>query len=385
MVVVGGITRLTLSGLSITEWQPVVGIVPPLSAADWVAEFAKYQLIPEYRLVHYGMTLDEFKSIYWWEYAHRLLGRLIGIAFAGPFVWFLVRGRLPRRLVPPLCGILLLGFTQGALGWYMVESGLADRVEVSQYRLVAHLALALAIYAAILWVALGIIREPPRSVQRIPLAGLDPAIHVSNPPKGVGRGATPGFSTNGLAQAKPGGGHGDVKHRGSIFSLADPGWGWRWAGNAVLFLVAVTIAAGGFVAGIRAGLTYNTFPLMDGKLVPDGYAQLRPFFLNWFENVAAVQFDHRLLAVTTAIVVMLLWATGRRTVLPRPARTALHGLAGVTLLQVALGIATLLLVVPIPLAAAHQAGAVLLLTAAINFRHAVRRVSPIDGKAPAPI
>ncbi len=158
MVVVGGITRLTLSGLSITEWQPVVGIVPPLSAADWVAEFAKYQLIPEYRLVHYGMTLDEFKSIYWWEYAHRLLGRLIGIAFAGPFVWFLVRGQLPRRLVPPLCGILLLGFTQGALGWYMVESGLADRVEVSQYRLVAHLALALAIYAAILWVALGIIR-----------------------------------------------------------------------------------------------------------------------------------------------------------------------------------------------------------------------------------
>jgi cytochrome c oxidase assembly protein subunit 15 len=129
----------------------------PCSAADWAAEFAKYQQIPEYRVVHFAMTLDEFKSIYFWEYAHRLLGRLIGIAFAVPFIWFLARRRLPRRLVPPLAGILVLGFGQGVLGWYMVESGLADRVEVSQYRLVAHLALALAIYAAILWVALGIV------------------------------------------------------------------------------------------------------------------------------------------------------------------------------------------------------------------------------------
>jgi heme a synthase len=385
MVAIGGITRLTLSGLSITEWQPVVGVVPPLSATDWAAEFAKYKATPEYRAVHCGMTLDEFKNIYWWEYAHRLLGRLIGVVFAGPFIWFLVRGRLPRRLVPPFCGILLLGAAQGGLGWYMVESGLADRVEVSQYRLVAHLSLALAIYAAILWVALGIIREPPRSVQRIPLAGPDPDIHLSNPAKGVGGRATPGFSTNGSSQAKPGGGHADVKHRGAIITLVDPGWGWRWAGNAVLFLVALTIAAGGFVAGTRAGLTYNTFPLMDGRLIPEGYAQLRPFFLNWFENVAAVQFDHRLLAAATAIVILLLWAAGRRTVLPRPARTALNGLAGVTLLQVALGVATLVLVVPVSLAAAHQAGAVLLLTAAINFRHTVRSVAAIDEKAPAPI
>ena len=328
MVVVGGITRLTLSGLSITEWKPVVGIVPPLSAADWAAEFAKYKALPEYRAVHYGMTLDEFKSIYWWEYAHRLLGRLIGVAFAIPLAWFLARGKLPRRAIPALCGVLLLGFAQGGLGWYMVESGLADRVEVSQYRLVAHLALALGIYTAILWVALGIVREPAPDV---------------------------------------------------------PGKKWRRAADAVLSLVALAIAAGGFVAGTRAGLTYNTFPLMDGKLVPDGYAQLHPFFLNWFENVAAVQFDHRLLAITTAIVVMLLWGAGRRAVLPRPASTALHGLAGMTLLQAALGVATLLLVVPIPLAAAHQAGAVLLLTAAINFRHAVRRGSPIDEEAPAPI
>jgi heme a synthase len=328
MVVVGGVTRLTLSGLSITEWQPVVGVMPPLSAADWAAEFAKYKAIPEYRAVHYGMTLDEFKNIYWWEYAHRLLGRLIGVAFAIPFAWFLVRGKLPRRLIPALCGVLLLGFAQGGLGWYMVESGLADRVEVSQYRLVGHLALALGIYTAILWVALGIVRGPARVALKT---------------------------------------------------------GWRRAADAVLSLLALAIAAGGFVAGTRAGLTYNTFPLMDGKLVPDGYAQLHPFFLNWFENVAAVQFDHRLLAVTTALVILLVWAAGWRASLPGPACAALHGLLAVAVLQVALGIATLLYVVPIALAAAHQAGALLLLTAGIVFRHTLRPVAPMDEKAPAPI
>jgi heme a synthase len=328
MVVVGGITRLTLSGLSITEWQPVVGIVPPLSTADWAAEFAKYKEIPEYRAVHYGMTLYEFKSIYWWEYAHRLLGRMIGVAFAGPFVWFLARGKLPPRLMLPLGGILLLGFAQGGLGWYMVESGLAERVEVSQYRLVAHLALALAIYATILWTALGIALRPV---------------------------------------------------------LKDRGWGWRRAAETVLFFVVLTILAGGFVAGTRAGLTYNTFPLMDGRLVPEGYAQLRPFVLNWFENIPAVQFDHRLLAVVTTVVILLVWRAGWGAALPRPVRAALHGLLAVALLQVALGIATLLLAVPVPLAAAHQAGAVLLLTAAIFFRHAVRGVAPMDEKTPAPI
>jgi heme a synthase len=328
MVVVGGVTRLTLSGLSITEWQPVVGVVPPLSAADWAAEFAKYREIPEYRAVHFAMSLEEFKTIYFWEYAHRLLGRLIALAYAVPFVWFLVRGRLPRRLIPPLCGILLLGFAQGGLGWYMVESGLAERAEVSQYRLVAHLALALAIYAAILWTALGIVRRPAR---------------------------------------------------------VDVGQGWRRAGDAVLFFVVLTILAGGFVAGTRAGLTYNTFPLMDGRLVPEGYAQLRPFVLNWFENIAAVQFDHRLLAVATAVVIMLAWAAGWRATLPRQARAALHVLFAVNVLQVALGVTTLLLVVPIALAAAHQAGAVLLLTAAIVFRHTLRRVVPMDVSAPAPI
>ena len=321
MVVVGGITRLTLSGLSITEWKPVVGIVPPLSAADWAAEFAKYKAIPEYRAVHYAMSLAEFKGIYYWEYFHRLLGRLIGIAFAAPFLWFLARRRLPRRLVLPLAGILGLGLAQGLLGWYMVESGLADRIEVSQYRLVAHLALALAIYSAIFWVALGIVKAPP-------LVGASP--------------------------------------------------GWRRAAEALLALVALTILAGGFVAGTRAGLTYNTFPLMDGRMVPAGYDQLQPFYLNWFENIAAVQFDHRVLAVTTFIAVLSLWTVGLRARLPKPARAALHLLMTAAALQVALGISTLLLVVPIPLAAAHQAGAVLLLTAAIYFRHTLCRAAEMD-------
>jgi cytochrome c oxidase assembly protein subunit 15 len=207
----------------------------------------------------------------------------------------------------------------------MVKSGLADRVEVSQYRLTAHLALALAIYAAILWTALGLVRS------------------------------SPGASA-----------------------------GWRRAAEAVLVLVALTILAGGFVAGTRAGLTYNTFPLMDGRLVPAGYAQLHPLWLNWFENIAAVQFDHRALAVATASAVFLLWAAGLRASLPIPARNALHTLVAIAVLQVALGISTLLLAVPIPLAAAHQAGAVLLLTAAILFRHSLRSPAPMNkGEAEA--
>jgi cytochrome c oxidase assembly protein subunit 15 len=328
MVVVGGITRLTLSGLSITEWKPVVGILPPLSIADWAAEFAKYKQIPQYQLVQYAMTLDEFKTIYFWEYLHRLLGRLVGIAYAVPYFWFLVQRRLPRSLILPLAGILLLGFGQGALGWYMVESGLADRVEVSQYRLVAHLALALAIYAAILWVALGIVRGPPR---------------------------------NGVSA------------------------GWRRVAEAVILLVALTIAAGGFVAGTRAGLIYNTFPLMDGRLVPVSYDQLHPFWLNWFENVAAIQFDHRVLAVATAAAVLVVWAAGVRTALPRATLLALRALLAAVVLQVALGVATLLLVVPTPLAAAHQATAVLLLTAAIMFRHTMRETTVVDAGRRAPI
>ncbi|HZK89479.1 MAG TPA: COX15/CtaA family protein [Stellaceae bacterium] len=318
MVVIGGITRLTWSGLSITEWQPVTGIVPPLSAAAWQAEFAKYQQIPQYRLLNAGMSLGDFKTIFLWEYVHRLWGRLIGFVYLVPFLYFLIRGRISRRLAWPLAGIFALGGCQGALGWYMVESGLADRIEVSQYRLTAHLALALVIYAATLWTALGLLENPR--------GGAPPRIR---------RGA-----------------------------------------ELVLALVGLTIVAGGFVAGLNAGLVYNTFPLMDGRFVPAGYAQLEPFIRNWFENVPAVQFDHRLLAMTTVGSVILLWFAGARgaprSALPVAARRALHALLAAALLQLALGISTLLLVVPIALATVHQGGAVLLLTAAIVLRHRLR-------------
>jgi heme a synthase len=328
MVVLGGITRLTQSGLSITDWQPVIGIVPPLSHAEWVAEFDRYKLIPQYHALNRGMSLADFKYIFLWEYVHRLWGRLIGLAYLVPLVWFVARRRVPRRLVWPLVGIFALGGAQGLLGWYMVESGLVHRVEVSQYRLVAHLALALAIYAATLWIALGL--------------GWPPADN----------------------QARP---------------------RWQRLGEGLIALVALTICAGGFTAGLHAGLLFNTFPLMDGHAVPAGYARLHPFARNWFENVAAVQFDHRLLAETTVTAVVLLWLAGARAALPRPARVAQHAVVAAVLLQFSLGVATLLFVVPIPLAVAHQAGAVVLLTAAILFRHTLRRSRRLDRAVAAAI
>ena len=344
MVVIGGVTRLTLSGLSITEWQPVTGIIPPLSAAAWAAEFEKYQHIPQYRLMNAGMSLADFQTIYWWEYVHRLWGRLIGLVYLVPFLYFVARGRIPRRLAWPLAGIFALGAAQGALGWYMVESGLADRVDVSQYRLVAHLVLALAIYGVTLWIALGLLGREFRPST------------IESPHPSAARAADSLLRLRG---------------RVGVGAL------WRRISEAIIALIALTIGAGGFVAGLHAGLTYNTFPLMDGHFVPAGYAQLQPFARNWFENVAAVQFDHRLLAMTTAGAIAVLWLAGGRAAdgwaaLPRRARFALHALLAAAAVQFALGVSTLLLVVPIPLAAAHQAAAVLLLTAAIVFRHALR-------------
>jgi heme a synthase len=352
MVMIGGITRLTWSGLSITEWQPVTGIVPPLSAADWAGEFAKYQQTSQYKLLNAGMSLADFKTIFLWEYVHRLWGRLIGFVYALPFLYFLIRGRIPRRVAWPLAGIFVLGGAQGALGWYMVESGLANRIEVSQYRLTAHLALALVIYAATLWTALGLLEHP-------------------SPPFGGERDADTKRRQGEVGTASASG----IPHLTPALSAPERGEGvssgWRRAAETVLCLIGLTIIAGGFVAGLNAGLTYNTFPLMDGSFVPAGYAQLTPFFRNWFENIPAVQFDHRVLAITTVTSVIALWLAGWRT-LPHPARLALHALLAIALLQLSLGISTLLLVVPIPLAAAHQAGAVLLLTAAIMLRHHLR-------------
>jgi cytochrome c oxidase assembly protein subunit 15 len=355
MVVIGGITRLTWSGLSITEWQPVTGAIPPLSAADWQSEFAKYQQTSQYILLNAGMSLADFKTIFLWEYVHRLWGRLIGFVYLLPFLYFLMRRRIPRRLAWPLSGIFGLGFAQGALGWWMVESGFANRIEVSQYRLTAHLALALVIYAATLWTALGLLGSP------------SPARREREGPS-ARRWEGKGYRHTEPAPNGP-------PHPALSPQPARVEWKLVWlrhVASGVLCLVGLTIVAGGFVAGLNAGLTYNTFPLMDGNFVPEGYAQLSPFVRNWFESVPAVQFDHRLLAETTVSVVILLWLAGRRATLAHPARLALDALFAATLLQASLGISTLLLVVPVPLAAAHQAGAVLLLTTTIVFRHTLR-------------
>jgi cytochrome c oxidase assembly protein subunit 15 len=314
MVVVGGITRLTHSGLSIVEWQPIVGALPPLGESEWRDAFDKYQRTPEYRLVNPEMDLDGFKRIFRWEYAHRLLGRLIGAAFLLPLLWFVARRRIGRPLAWRLAAIFALGGLQGALGWYMVQSGLVDDPRVSQYRLAAHLGVALLIYAAMLWVALDLLR--PRAPE---------------PPPGTRRFA---------------------------FALV-----------ALVFVMAIS---GSFVAGIRAGLAYNTFPLMNGYVAPPGMFVLDPWYLNFFGNVATVQFDHRLIAWLLALLIPWFWAQVCRSAAPRRARTAANLLLAALALQITLGIATLLNAVPVPLAAAHQAGALLVFTAALLAAHALR-------------
>ncbi len=237
LVLVGGATRLTDSGLSITEWKPILGIIPPLNEADWAAAFSKYQQIPEYKLQNAGMLLQDFKFIFWWEWAHRFLARLIGIAFVVPLIWFAIRGRLGRSLWPSLVALLVLGAAQGALGWFMVYSGLTERVDVSQYRLSAHLTLASIIFAAIIWVGLGIGRLRQRPLQCSEYVSL-----------------------------------------------------------GLVVLVLLQIAAGGFVAGLDAGMGYNTWPKMEGAWIPEGLAVMKPAWRNLFENALTVQFQHRLLA-----------------------------------------------------------------------------------------
>ncbi len=322
MAVIGAVTRLTESGLSIMEWAPISGTLPPLSEAEWQRVFALYQQIPEYQEINRGMSLDEFRSIFWLEYVHRLWGRLIGVVFLVPLVWFWLRRRLRPGLSRQLWGIFALGALQGGMGWYMVASGFAERTDVSQYRLVAHLLLACAIYIYTLMIALGL------------LAPVRPGV-------AAGRG---------------------VKLRLGLIGL--------------ILLLVVTIASGGFVAGLNAGFIYNTFPLMDGRMVPADYDALSPWSANLFENVAAVQFNHRVLAIATLIAAVVLWAVSRAIAMTAEARRTMTLLAAVAALQVALGISALLLVVPVWLGALHQAGALTLLTVAICALHALRRANP---------
>jgi heme a synthase len=315
MMVLGGVTRLTRSGLSIVEWDPVMGAIPPLSQAQWENTFDKYKLTPEYRHVNTGMSLREFKGIFYVEWAHRLLGRLIGVVFLVPFVYFLARRRIPRELVPKLVTMFVLGGLQGALGWYMVKSGLIDIPRVSPYRLTAHLAFAVVIYAYIFWTALGLLypREPFPAPGRL-----------------------------------------------------------RRFGTAVTALIFLMMLSGGFVAGNKAGFAFNTFPLMNGHFFPAGLYALRPWWINLFENVATVQFDHRVIAYLLCLVIPAFWWAVTRAPLPGRAQLGVHLLLGWLAVQVTLGITTLLYVVPVPLAAAHQAGALVLFTLALLVRHALR-------------
>ena len=333
MIALGGATRLTGSGLSIMEWAPLMGTLPPLSETEWRRLYALYQQIPQYSLVNQGFGIEGFKGIFWLEWTHRLWGRLIGIAFLLPLIWFAVRGAIDGRLARRLGLLFLLGGLQGAIGWFMVASGFAaDSTAVSPYRLVVHLAMALVLYSVILWTALGLWRH-----------------------------GTP-------AAAEP--------------AAAPPAL--RRLSVAVLHLVALTVMAGGFVAGLHAGLTYNTFPLMDGRLVPEGYWAL-PGLRNLTENIAAVQFDHRLLATGTALLALGTVAYGLRGGVRGVLRTRLLLLGGAVLAQYALGVSTLLWVVPVPLATAHQAMAVLLLTTALALLHAQPRTQPGRGMRPSPV
>lgn len=318
MISIGGITRLTHSGLSIVEWQPLVGALPPLTEVQWEETFAKYRQTPEYKQVNQGMSLDSFKGIFWWEYLHRLLGRLIGAAFLLPLLWFAWRGAIRRRLLPRLLGIFVLGGLQGALGWYMVASGLVDDPRVSQYRLTAHLLMAFLIYAAMLWLAMDL------------------------------------YGTRVGHQ-------GQAKHSHALRRHA-------WA---ILCLVLLMVITGGFVAGIRAGFAYNTFPLMNGNLFPPEMFLLEPWYLNFFSNMATVQFDHRLFAWILAVVVPWFWIRTRAEEVPPRIRSGATWLLMLLALQITLGIATLLLVVPVPLAAAHQACAVLVFSAALYVLHSL--------------
>ncbi len=309
MVLVGGATRVTESGLAIVEWQPVTGTLPPLSPSGWQREFEKYQAIPQYRLLNRGMSLTEFKTIYWWEWTHRLLGRLIGAVFLLPFLLFLWRGWIGQGLRSRLWLIFALGAAQGAIGWWMVASGLAERTEVSPYRLATHLILACVIFAASLWTA-----------QRL-IAG-------------------PGI----VASARV-----------------------RATAIVVLVLVLLQMYFGALLAGLRGGLVYNTWPLIDGAFVPPASQlfSLEPFWRNWFENVLTVQFAHRMTAYALCLLAVLHLADVGRSVGLGPAFGSALALAIGVGVQASLGVLTLLHQVPPPLALLHQAMAIIVLALAV--------------------
>lgn len=321
MVVVGGATRLTESGLSITEWKPIHGVIPPLNEQEWMQEFDKYQQIPEYRLINKGMSLDEFKFIFWWEWAHRLLGRFIGVVFFLPLVVFWVQGRIESWLKPWLVLGLVLGGLQGAVGWWMVASGLVERTDVSQYRLAIHLTFACIIFAYLFGIARRLsLREAATAQVEAVLSGF---------------------------------------------------------GKVVLGVVFLQIFLGGLVAGMDAGLTFNTWPLMDGQIIPRGLFAMSPFWLNFFENVMTVQFQHRMTAYLLVACVIYLVVRSHKAGAPSQVMRASHLLAGFVGLQVLFGILTLVNQVPLHLALWHQAFALIVLAGSVDYLAALKGAFPV--------
>ncbi len=313
MVVVGGMTRLTQSGLSMVEWDPIMGIIPPLSHADWMDVFNKYRQSPEYLKINAGMSLDAFKTIFYWEYGHRVLGRIIGMIYFIPLVFFLIRGMIPAHWRLRLFALFLLGAAQGLMGWYMVKSGLVDVPHVSQYRLTAHLGLAIVIFACMFWFALDFLR-------------------------------------------------GEHRHTNSDRRYLQ----LTAASVAIVFLM---ILSGGFVAGTKAGFIMNTFPLMNGAWIPAGILQIEPAWRNIFENPITIQFLHRALACLVLLTIVACAWQGRKQVF---ASRSLFLLVAVGL-QISLGISALVMRVPLVLGAAHQAGAVILIAVALYCAHVARK------------
>ncbi|VAX08384.1 Heme A synthase, cytochrome oxidase biogenesis protein Cox15-CtaA [hydrothermal vent metagenome] len=316
MILLGGVTRLTGSGLSMVQWNPIFGILPPLTQAEWDTVFQLYQQSPEFKAYNFLMDIEGFKSIFWFEYAHRILGRIIGVIFLLGILLFLAKRMIDKTMLIKLVSMFVLGGMQGVLGWYMVQSGLIDVPHVSQYRLTAHFGLAVLIYGYMFWVALGLYF--PRDASPV-----------------------------------------TAKSRRQLLLFS----------RVICGLVFITLLSGGFVAGLKAGFAYNTFPLMDGQIIPDGILRIEPAWKNFFENVTTVQFDHRVLATMLFLLIPTFWWLSRQVELPPRAHLGTHLLLGALFLQVALGISTILSHVYIPLASAHQGGSLLLLMAALFVTH----------------
>lgn len=324
MIVVGGATRLTDSGLSITEWKPILGAIPPLTEAQWLEALEKYRQIPEYHLVNKGMSLDEFKFIFWWEWSHRFLGRVIGLAFALPLAIFAARGMLRTGALPKYLGVLALGALQGAIGWYMVSSGLVDRVDVSHYRLALHLSVAFLILGLLVWLAMDLSEHDRNARAILPSSATTLAV-------------------------------------------------------AIVAIVYAQVALGAFVAGLKAGLAYNTWPLMNGQIIPDDLFAMSPFLVNFVENATTVQFNHRLVAY--AVVALGLWHgfTLLRANTDGVLRTSALLLSAGLLAQMTLGIFTLIHAVPIGLGIAHQGFAAVVLAIAVRHLWLVRHARHLAG------